>query len=123
MKSNLFKLTALLVIFSFSFNQIDAQVRDITLVQQTGVFTTESLNIAEGQYRFAIANDGVAHEVGFVLVPKGKYDQADHIKAAYVKSPAATDKTSMTNVVDLKAGEYEYFCPLNPTAKLSLIHI
>ncbi len=93
----------------------------IRLNQKPGVFENTSVALAEGSYQFEIANDGVDHEVGFVLVPKGKYDQKDHIKAAYVKAPAATGKSSMTNVVNLKAGEYEYFCPLNPTPKYSLI--
>ncbi len=97
-------------------NQFDK----VKLTQTPGAFATQSLALTPGDYQFEIVNDGVDHEVGFVLVPKGKYDAADHIKAAYVTAPVATGKSSMTNVVALEAGAYEYFCPLNPTDKYSL---
>ena len=99
---------------------VSNKVRNVKLTQLPGKFETSSLTLKPGQYQFEIANEGVGHQVGFVLVPKGKYDPADHIKAAYVKAPATTGNSSMTNVVTLEAGEYEYFCPLNPTAKNSL---
>ena len=94
--------------------------QSVKLEQTKGAFSTTSLVLAPGQYQFEIANSDVDHEVGFVLVPKGKYDAANHIKAAYVKAPVAQGNSSMTNVVNLAAGEYEYFCPLNPTPKYSL---
>ena len=95
-------------------------VENVKLTQTVGKFTTEELTLASGKYQFEIANSDVDHEVGFVLVPKGKYDAANHIKAAYVKAPVAKGSSSMTSIVDLAAGEYEYFCPLNPTPKYSL---
>ncbi len=109
---------AALMIFSASF--IKAQVEQIDLEQTKGVFTNTSLDLAAGDYQFNISNNNVGHDVGFVLVPKGKYDQANHIKEAYVKSPVATGSSSMTSVVNLEAGEYEYFCPLNKTPKYTL---
>lgn len=112
--------TLSLFLISFSFTPSFAQVQQITLAQTPGAFVIQDLTLAEGDYQFEIANEGVDHAVGFVLVPKGKYDQTDHIKAAYVKAPAATNKSSLTNVVSLKAGDYEYFCPLNPTRKYAL---
>lgn len=119
MKTNILKMLAL-VLISFSFLQVDAQVQNVTLEQTDGAFVVQALTLSPGDYQFEIANNGVDREVGFVLVPKGKYDAADHIKAAYVKSPVATDKSSKTDVVTLSAGEYEYFCPLNPTPKYTL---
>jgi plastocyanin len=119
-------LSVFLVVFSFFQScapvQKDqlSQVENIKLTQMPGVFTTQSLALAPGDYQFEIENDGVDHEVGFVLVPKGKYDEANHIKAAYVEAPAATGKSSLTSVVTLEAGEYEYFCPMNPTEKYPL---
>gem|GEM_PF-452121 len=95
-------------------------VNSISLTQTPGEFTQKSVTVAPGSYQFDIVNDGVDHEVGFVLVPKGKYDAANHIKAAYVSAPVATNTTGKTSVVTLEKGEYEYFCPLNPTAKNSL---
>ena len=99
---------------------VNEKVDYVKLTQMPGKFTDDHLTLSEGTYQFEIANDGVDHEVGFVLVPKGKYDPSDHIKEAYVTAPVATGKSSMTKVVTLEAGEYEYFCPLNPTPKYSL---
>lgn len=99
---------------------LTAQVEEINLEQIEGAFTTESVTLVPGQYQFNISNTNVDHEVGFVLVPKGKYEPEHHIKDAYVTAPVPTGKTSPTNVVTLKAGEYEYFCPLNPTEKYDL---
>ena len=95
-------------------------VEKIRLGQVPGTFKVKSLTVAEGSYQFEIANNGVDHEVGFVLVPKGKYNATDHIKAAYVTAPVADGSTSLTGIVELAKGEYEYFCPLNPTDKFSL---
>ena len=119
MKNSIIRVLALFFI-TISFTQLNAQVQDLKLTQTSGAFQTEELTLLPGDYQFEIANDGVDHEVGFVLVPKGKYDQKDHIQAAYVTAPVKNGKSSKTNVVSLAAGEYEYFCPLNPTPKYSL---
>ncbi len=111
-------LTSLFVLVSFF--QLSAQVEQIDLTQTKGAFNETNLTVTEGSYQFNIINEGVNHEVGFVLVPKGQYDQSNHIQNAYVKSPVANGSNSMSNIVSLKAGEYEYFCPLNPTPKYSL---
>jgi len=97
-----------------------AQTQKVQLVQTPGEFATESLMLAPGDYQFEIVNDGVDHEVGFVLAPKGKTDQMGHIKEAYVKAPVKDGSSSMTNVVSLTPGEYVYFCPLNPTEQYPL---
>jgi len=99
---------------------VDASIKKIVLEQTVGQFTINGLTVAPGKYQFEIANNGVDHEVGFVLVPKGKSAPADHIKEAYVKAPVKNGTSSLTNIVSLSKGEYEYFCPLNPTEKYSL---
>ena len=109
-----------MAIFALSFSFANAQIGQVNLVQTKGVFTTEALTLEAGEYQFNISNSDVDHEVGFVLVPKGMYDADKHIKEAYVKAPVATGKSSLTDVVKLEAGEYEYFCPLNPTPKYAL---
>ena len=119
MKNNFAKIIALFFI-TLSFTQLNAQTQDIRLEQTKGEFQTQELTLLAGDYQFEIANNGVDHEVGFVLVPKGKYDAKDHIKTAYVTAPVANGTSSKTNVVQLAAGDYEYFCPLNPTPKYSL---
>lgn len=97
-----------------------AQVNKIKLEQTPGAFAQTSLMLAPGDYQFEIANMGVDHEVGFVLAPKGKTDAANHIKEAYVTAPVKNGSSSMTKVVSLDAGDYVYFCPMNPTEQYSL---
>lgn len=111
-------ITGLFLLFSISITS--AQTQQIDLTQTKGAIDKSSLTLEKGDYQFNISNDGVGHEVGFVLVPKGQYDAAHHIKEAYVTAPVADGKNSLTAVVSLEAGEFEYFCPLNPTPKYSL---
>ncbi|TYB74013.1 cupredoxin domain-containing protein [Bizionia myxarmorum] len=96
-------------------------VQTISLEQTDGEFKQKTLTLKEGTYVFEIANKDVAHEVGFVLAPKGNTDEANHIKAAYVTEPVKTGSTSKTKEVTLKKGEYVYFCPLNPTPEYTLL--
>jgi len=112
----------ILIVLAFfsSLSIMTAQVDNVNLQQVKGAFTTESLNLNAGKYQFNIANNDVDHEVGFVLVPKGKYAPEYHIKEAYVNAPVAKGKNADTKVVNLSPGEYEYFCPLNPTPKYAL---
>ena len=97
------------------------EIRTISLIQTPGEFNQKSLSLKPGTYVFDIANKSVDHEVGFVLAPKGKTDQANHIKAAYVTAPVKTGSSSKTNEVTLTKGEYVYFCPLNPTEQYPLV--
>ncbi len=115
------KTFSLLIAIAFLFTStINAQVQKINLGQTPGEFTIKSLSLSPGEYQFEIANNGVDREVGFVLAPKGKTDQASHIKEAYVKAPVKNGTSSLTSVVKLSAGEYVYFCPLNPTDQYQL---
>lgn len=116
-------LVAVVALFAVTVSAQEAgqDVETISLEQTDGEFTQKTLNLSEGTYVFEIANKDVDHEVGFVLAPKGKTDEANHIKAAYVKSPVETGKTSLTSEVTLEKGEYVYFCPLNPTPEYTLI--
>lgn len=113
-------LSILIGILFLNVSVTTAQVQQVDLEQTKGVFTTEALTLTPGEYQFSVANTNVGHEVGFVLVPSGSYEMTDHIKEAYVEAPVPTGKKSMTGVVDLAPGEYEYFCPLNPTPKYKL---
>lgn len=97
------------------------EVKTITLEQTVGEFKQKTLTLDEGTYIFEIENMNVAHEVGFVLAPKGKTDEANHIKSAYVTAPVQTGTTSKTQEVTLTKGEYVYFCPLNPTPEYTLV--
>lgn len=114
-----------LVLFSFSLTAQDKMMKEVVktvaLEQTKGEFTQKSITLTEGTYMFEIANNGVDHEVGFVLAPKGKTDAAHHIKEAYVTKAVATNSKTNSQKVTLKKGEYIYFCPLNPTPQYTLI--
>lgn len=113
----------ILSFFALFTMTISAQesVKTVTLEQTVGEFTQKSITLSEGTYVFEIANADVDHEVGFVLAPKGKTDKAYHIQEAYVTAPVKKGTSSKTKKVTLKKGEYEYFCPLNPTPLYTLI--
>ena len=108
--------------FAFSVNaqdkMMDKKVKTISLEQTDGEFTQKQVTVSEGTYVFEIANNGVDHNIGFVLVQKGKdiSKPENHIQTAYVTSPVGTNKTESSKPTVLAKGEYVYFCPLNPTA-------
>jgi len=94
--------------------------KTIKLSQTPGEFNIEGLILSEGSYVFEISNETVDHAVGFVLAPKGKTGQANHIKEAYVQKTPVRGETSTSKVVNLTPGEYVYFCPLNKTPQYSI---
>ncbi|MEM1321492.1 MAG: cupredoxin domain-containing protein [Bacteroidota bacterium] len=111
----------LTLVFGLFINLSLAQdAKTIQLEQTTGEFTIHSLTLAEGNYVFEITNNGIDHEVGFVLAPKGKTDQANHIKEAYVQKTIKNGESSTSKTVALTKGEYVYFCPLNPTPQYTI---
>lgn len=115
------KLAAIIIVFvGISFSATAQEVKTVALEQTKGEFTQKSVTLSEGTYIFEISNNGVDHNVGFVLAPKGKTDEANHIKNAYVTKMVEPDGTSTSKKVTLKKGEYVYFCPLNPTPEYVL---
>lgn len=92
--------------------------KTISLEQTPGEFTQKKIAVSEGTYVFEIVNKGVGHDVGFVLVEKGKdiSKPENHIQTAYVTEAVATGMTQRSHPTELTKGEYVYFCPLNPTA-------
>lgn len=114
-------LSIVAIISLFSTSAIAQKAKTIKLEQTTGDFSVHGLTLSEGNYIFEIANNGVDHEVGFVIAPEGKTDQAHHIKAGYVKEVVKNGSSSTTNVVSLKKGKYVYFCPLNPTPQYTIV--
>ena len=97
---------------------MDKGTKVISLEQTTGEFTQKQLTVNAGTYVFEISNNGVDHNVGFVLVEKGKdiSKAENHIQTAYVTAPVGTDSKQTSKPTELKKGEYVYFCPLNPTS-------
>lgn len=118
MKKIIASLVLALVFVNFSNAQ---KPKTIKLSQTDGKFEQTELKLKPGTYVFEVMNDHVDHEVGFVLVPKGATSKADHIKAAYLKKTVNDGESSRSGEVKLEKGEYEYFCPLNPTPHYSLI--
>jgi len=115
--------TVILVLaVAFSANAQDKmmkkEAKTITLEQTPGEFTKKELTVPAGNYIFEISNNGVGHDVGFVLVKKGDdiTKPENHIQTAYVTEVVATGKKQMSNPTKLAKGEYVYFCPMNPTA-------
>jgi len=115
----------ILILFVFIFGAIIStnaqEVKTVSLEQTKGEFTQKSVTLEEGTYVFEISNSNVGKDVGFVLAPKGKTDQKHHIKNAYVTSLVKNNSKSSSKKVDLKKGEYVYFCPLNKTPEYTLI--
>lgn len=116
-KSIIFAITVLGAVF------VNAQkVEKVSLVQTPGKFEQTELTLKAGKpYVFEVANSGIDHKVGFVVAPKGKADQANHIQNAYLKSTVEDGETAQSNEVVLESGEYVYFCPLNPTPQYKII--
>ncbi len=96
----------------------DKGVKTISLEQTPGEFTQKELTVPAGTYVFEISNNEVGHDVGFVLVKKGEdiTKPENHIQTAYVTEVVSTGKTQKSQPTVLEAGEYVYFCPMNPTA-------
>ncbi len=116
-------IAVFLFVIGFAFTTNAQEAKKISLEQTKGEFTQKSVTVSEGTYIFEIANTGVDHNVGFVLVPEGKdaSKPENHISTAYVTAPVATNATGKSNKVELKKGKYVYFCPLNPTPQYTLI--
>ncbi len=112
-------LFAVAVLGAVMVNAQEAET--VSLVQVPGKFEQTELTLKAGKtYVFEVANSGVDHEVGFVIAPKGKTGQADHVQSAYLKSTIEDGETATSNKVVLEKGEYVYFCPLNPTPQYSI---
>ena len=112
-------LFAVAVLGAVMVNAQEAET--VSLVQVPGKFEQTELTLKAGKtYVFEVANSGVDHEVGFVIAPKGKTGQADHVQSAYLKSTIEDGEMATSNKVVLEKGEYVYFCPLNPTPQYSI---
>ncbi len=119
MKKLIFSLT---LITGIVFATQAQKAKVIKLEQVPGAFKTTELTLKEGKpYVFEVSNNGVDHAVGFAVAPSGKTDHGNHIKAAYVSKIIQDGETSQSKEVVLEAGEYVFFCPLNPTPKYKIV--
>lgn len=121
-------VSILVVVLSFTFT-VNAQekmmkkeaIKTVALEQTLGEFTQKQITLTSGTYIFEISNNAVGKDVGFVLHPKGKSGEENHIKEAYVTSLVKNNTKEKSNKVTLTKGEYTYFCPLNKTPKYTLV--
>lgn len=127
-KTILILVVALVTAFSVQAQdsmKMDKDVQTIKLEQTPGEFTQKNLTVSEGTYVFDIANNGVGHDVGFVLVKKGQdlSKPENHIQTAYVTKPVAAGASQTSKPTTLTKGEYVYFCPLNPTSTDNILTV
>lgn len=126
---NLILSLVVIVVSIFSVNaqdkKMDKMVKTISLEQVPGEFTQKQMTVKAGTYVFEIDNKEVGHDVGFVLVKKGKdiSKPENHIQSAYVTKTVANGTKGMSNPTQLTKGEYVYFCPLNPTATDNILTV
>ena len=79
---------------------------------------TETLVLEPGKYVFRVTNKDVPYEVGFWLRGDGVVARAT---LPSVSGGGLTAGTTDDFEVELKAGEYVYSCPLNPTLNYKLV--
>ncbi|MEQ8924564.1 MAG: cupredoxin domain-containing protein [Fulvivirga sp.] len=119
---NLIKSILVVVALSFSSIVLAQTPERVKLSQTPGKFTQTELTLEAGkQYIFEVSNEGVNHELGFVIAPKGMTDQKNHIPEAYLKKTINDGEKAESKTVTLEKGEYVYFCPLNPTPQYKIV--
>ncbi len=114
-------LLFIITLFSVQNGTAQTTQSDVTVIELTqnpGVFNTIDLNLKPGKYQFRVVNNGVDHELGFVI-QKAEDANGDLMKTAIPESfttkTVKSGEAQYTGVVELKKGEYVYSCPLNPT--------
>nr|WP_067293157.1 hypothetical protein [Marinobacterium profundum] len=76
------------------------------------------LELKPGRYIFRVSNENVPYELGFWLRGATLVDRA---LLPSVSGGGLAQGTTRDYEVELKAGEYHYSCPLNPTPNYSLV--
>lgn len=117
LSQRLLAAVALVFVVVFSSFAQDGNAKTIKLKQVEGAFTKTELSLKSGKnYVFEVTNDGVDHEVGFVIAElKDNGEAGDHVKTSYLSKTIKNGETGSSKVVNLEPGTYGYFCPLNPT--------
>lgn len=112
----------------FSTNTVSAQTseKDVTVIEVTqtaGEISTKTLNLKPGKYQFRVVNKNVDKDLGFVI-QKAEDKKGDVMKTAiqnsFTTALVKKGEVQYTGVVELKTGEYVYYCPLNPTPHYTL---
>lgn len=123
MKNSIFTIGLVIIATLFGTINANAQSADkdvtiIELTQTTNQFLTQNLSLKPGKYQFRVVNKDVEKDLGFVI-QKAADKKGDVMKTAvpnsFTTAMVKKGEAQYTGVVDLKAGEYVYSCPLNPT--------
>jgi hypothetical protein len=98
----------------------------VRLVQGPGSFEPRNLDLKPGRYIFMVTNQGVDHQVDFVLRMTRSAEAADDpsdrpVRNSRLSRRIASGETASSGIVDLKAGTYVYGSELNPTPEFSLV--
>ncbi len=87
------------------------------------VAQSEVLKLKPGKYVFRVANKNVPYEVGFWLRSEGynARNPVHKVTKTSVSGGGLTLGKTADYEIELKAGEYVYSCPLNPTPNYRLV--
>jgi hypothetical protein len=78
---------------------------------------SRTIELAPGKYVFRVANKNVPYELGFWLRGESIIDRA---RLPSVSGGGLTVGKTQDYAIELKAGNYVYSCPLNPTPDYKL---
>lgn len=106
---------------------VETEVETIKLEQTHGAFSTESLELEAGkEYNFEITNNA-GRPAAFVLVKAEDSEAAKTDFKSVIIGDAALaglledgQTGTSTGTVNLEAGEYVYFCPVNETPQYKI---
>ena len=80
--------------------------------------SSKVIRLKPGKYVFRVTNKNVPYPLGFWLRGDGLVNRAT---LPSVSGGGLTTGTSKDYVIELKAGDYVYSCPLNPTPDYKLV--
>jgi len=78
----------------------------------------KTMQLTPGKYLFRVANKNVPYELGFWLRGESLLDRA---RLPSVSGGGLTTGKTQDYEIELKAGNYVYSCPLNPTPDYKLV--
>jgi hypothetical protein len=119
---SLLAITALAVT-GITLNAQSGHPQTVRLEQIPGEFAKKELNLTPGKYVFEVSNNGVDHEVGFVVARvNSDGTTGEHVAESYLSNVITDGQQASNSVVRLEKGTYRYFCPMNPTPEYT-IHV
>lgn len=94
----------------------------VTLSQVPGEFEPKKLELEPGRYIFEVTNKSVDHEVALVVNRANEMGKpGEALPEAGLEKTLKKGESGRSRVVELKAGRYFYYCPLNPTPHYEIV--